>query len=265
MLKKLLEETFDIPFSVKKLPDIYTIHPSNDMDELFEIRVQFRNQVRIIVEIIPQSHAAAMLQDIAMASEEKKALFFNYVDAFKEKGAYTKIWVNDALTDLSVWPTHIKTFRITISKIEEQDYTLDELANEWIPPSVGAILSLLNIESIENEPGFLEGKKHQSLETKYERNPANRELCLSTQGYDCKVCGMNFETVYGMIGRHFIHVHHIEMVSQMDAPQIIDPRKDLIPVCPNCHAMLHTQKPPLLPEQLTQILKEQHYCEHPEK
>ena len=38
---------------------------------------------------------------------------------------------------------------------------------------------------------------------------------------------------------------------------IIDPVKDLIPVCPNCHAMLHRKTPPLLPEELGRILKRQ--------
>jgi hypothetical protein len=30
----------------------------------------------------------------------------------------------------------------------------------------------------------------------------------------------------------------------------LDPVNDLLPVCPNCHAMLHFQNPPLSPEQL---------------
>ena len=29
-----------------------------------------------------------------------------------------------------------------------------------------------------------------------------------------------------------------------------DPRRDLVPVCPNCHAMLHTSDPPLEIEKL---------------
>ena len=31
-------------------------------------------------------------------------------------------------------------------------------------------------------------------------------------------------------------------------------RRDLVPVCPNCHAMLHTSRPPLLPQELRAVL-----------
>ena len=262
MLKKILETAFDVQFSVKKQGDVFYIHPTNEMDELFEVCIQFRNQVRIIVEIAPQTHAADMLRDIGMATDDKKTLFFNYLDEFRAKGAHTSVRVNNEPTDLSSWPTAFKTFKITISKVEERDFSLEEIACEWAPIAVGAMLSLLNVEAIESESGHLEGKRYQILETKYERNPANRELCLSAHGYNCKICGMNFEKAYGLIGRNFINVHHIEMVSQMAGPRVIDPRKDLIPVCPNCHAMLHSQTPPLLPEQLIQTLKEHHCFEH---
>ena len=68
---------------------------------------------------------------------------------------------------------------------------------------------------------------------------------------------INFEKVYGNIGKGFIHVHHVLPVSQLGAGYVIDPVKDLVPVCPNCHAMLHQKNPPLLPEQLLEIMKMQ--------
>ncbi len=36
---------------------------------------------------------------------------------------------------------------------------------------------------------------------------------------------------------------------------LLDPSKDLIPVCPNCHAMLHTSDPPLAPDKLREIIE----------
>ena len=51
---------------------------------------------------------------------------------------------------------------------------------------------------------------------------------------------MDFETKYGKIGRDFIHVHHIDFISSKGGNKHkVDPISDLIPVCPNCHAMLH--------------------------
>ena len=73
---------------------------------------------------------------------------------------------------------------------------------------------------------------------RYERNKEERDKCIAEKGINCYVCGMNFEKVYGDIGHNFIHVHHIEFLSNNGK----DVSENLIPVCPNCHAMLHVKK-----------------------
>lgn len=87
--------------------------------------------------------------------------------------------------------------------------------------------------------GIWEGALLSVLVNKYERNILARRACLTKHGYSCSVCGMNFEEKYGEIGRNFIHVHHIVPISTIGQEYQIDPEKDLVPVCPNCHAMLH--------------------------
>ncbi|MBD5227070.1 MAG: restriction endonuclease [Bacteroidales bacterium] len=73
--------------------------------------------------------------------------------------------------------------------------------------------------------------------TSYERNQQAREKCLSYFGYSCQICGINFEKVYGEIGKGFIHVHHVDFISSFDgAAHEINPCEEQIPVCPNCHA-----------------------------
>ena len=104
--------------------------------------------------------------------------------------------------------------------------------------------------------GELEGSQYQVVCNKYERSPINRELCLAKKGYTCGICGFDFEKMYGSIGRRFIHVHHITPVSMIGPNYQINPEKDLIPVCPNCHAMLHRKNPPYLPEELKEIVGE---------
>lgn len=76
----------------------------------------------------------------------------------------------------------------------------------------------------------------------YERNRTARNKSIEYHGYDCQVCGMNFEDRYGSIGKNYIHVHHIVPISDVNDEYIVDPIKDLIPVCPNCHAMLHVKE-----------------------
>ena len=64
---------------------------------------------------------------------------------------------------------------------------------------------------------------------------------------------MSFSEVYGEIGEGFIHVHHKKPLAAMRTDYTIDPRKDLTPVCPNCHAMLHTKNPPLGVDELVAL------------
>lgn len=80
--------------------------------------------------------------------------------------------------------------------------------------------------------------------TKYERNRKARQECLKYYGYTCRVCGFDFEKKYGEIGRNFIEVHHKTEVSSYEGVvHNVNPINDLIPVCSNCHSMLHRTKP----------------------
>ncbi|WP_461868042.1 HNH endonuclease [Faecalimonas sp.] len=84
-----------------------------------------------------------------------------------------------------------------------------------------------------------EGAVSKVLVNKYERSSIARQKCIEYHGCKCSICGINFEKVYGEIGKGFIHVHHIVPLNEINEEYIVDYKKDLIPVCPNCHAMLH--------------------------
>lgn len=84
-----------------------------------------------------------------------------------------------------------------------------------------------------------EGTPHQVSITRYERNQEARKKCLQNYGYTCQVCGINFEQVYGEIGKDFIEVHHLNPVSNVGGEYTPDPIKDMIPLCSNCHSMIH--------------------------
>jgi predicted HNH restriction endonuclease len=84
-----------------------------------------------------------------------------------------------------------------------------------------------------------EGAKKQITVNAYERNQKAREKCIKEYGYACSVCEFNFEEVYGEIGTGYIHVHHLKPLSEINEEYEVDPFEDLIPVCPNCHCMLH--------------------------
>ena len=102
---------------------------------------------------------------------------------------------------------------------------------------------------------YTEGSPNQTLVTAYERNPQARKDCLEHYGYSCRVCEFDFGNTYGTLGENFIHVHHRTPISIKGQAYEVDPVKDLIPVCPNCHAMLHKRIPPFSIEELKARMK----------
>jgi len=107
----------------------------------------------------------------------------------------------------------------------------------------------------EVESNLLEGFKKEVTVNSCERNPIARKECLEYFGYNCSVCKINFEEKYGGIGKNFIHVHHLKQISNIKKEYTVNPIKDLIPVCPNCHAMLHKRNPPYSINELKDMIK----------
>ncbi|MGY2374494.1 HNH endonuclease [Pseudomonas sp. SDO524_S393] len=84
-----------------------------------------------------------------------------------------------------------------------------------------------------------EGARKQITVNAYERSTEARDRCIQVHGVKCTVCRFDFHDFYGPRGRDFIHVHHLTPLSEIRGEYQLDPVKDLRPVCPNCHAMLH--------------------------
>ena len=99
-----------------------------------------------------------------------------------------------------------------------------------------------------------EGAVYRVLVNRYERDPKARAKCIRHHGTRCAVCELEFEQRYGRIGKGFIHIHHLRPLGRLRSSYRLDPLKDLVPVCPNCHAMLHRRDPPYDIEQLRELL-----------
>lgn len=118
---------------------------------------------------------------------------------------------------------------------------------------VGARYFAVPLGTLEKELGFdpkdestehIEGHAHEVTSTRYERNSLARAKCIEHFGARCGVCLFDFEKTYGEIGVGYIHVHHLIRVADRPKPYKINPIEDLMPVCPNCHAMIHKRIPP---------------------
>lgn len=89
---------------------------------------------------------------------------------------------------------------------------------------------------------FIEGAKKQITINAYERNPIARSKCIQIHGTKCVICGFDFGAFYGAEFEGKIHVHHIKPLHLIDETYEVDPEHDLVPVCPNCHMVLHSKQ-----------------------
>ena len=131
----------------------------------------------------------------------------------------------------------------TLIRIGNSYYASDQVSGNRLP------------EEIDPKKVFKEGASKTITVNQYERNATARAKCLSHHGYKCSVCSFDFEEIYGDIGKKFIHVHHIIPISEIGREYELDPITDLIPICPNCHAMIHIAHPALSIKQLKTIIK----------
>lgn len=110
-------------------------------------------------------------------------------------------------------------------------------------------------DEVDVEIEYSEGKTKKVLVNSYERNPVARKKCIEHFGLNCQVCDFNFKEKFGDLGKDFIHVHHKIDIATIGNEYSVNPLTDLIPVCPNCHSMLHKRKPAYSISELKAMMK----------
>lgn len=123
------------------------------------------------------------------------------------------------------------TIQLDYSKIDDVLTWIHKKQQSQSPEELGFI---------ESEK-YIEGAKKQITINAYERNEKARKECIKIHGYDCKICGFDFGKVYGKEFEGKIHIHHIKPLNEIDDTYEVNPATDLIPVCPNCHMILHSK------------------------
>jgi 5-methylcytosine-specific restriction protein A len=147
-----------------------------------------------------------------------------------------------------------KTIVINSEKLKDDQFN----AQNWFPQTSGISIEptiaikleelwlkkMLSSYEKSNDKFYLDGAIKQRLVKVYERSPYARAECLKYYGPVCIVCGLDFSKKYGKIGENFIHIHHLNELHTIKKAHEINPLKDLVPICPNCHSMVHARKKP---------------------
>jgi hypothetical protein len=94
-------------------------------------------------------------------------------------------------------------------------------------------------DEVSDSESFIEGAARSIVVNAYERNAAARAACIAIYGTVCVICGFDFGKTYGADADGYTHVHHLKPLSMLRKTYKINPKTDLRPVCPNCHAVIH--------------------------
>lgn len=167
---------------------------------------------------------------------------------FIKKGSNS--WVYYANVKVATYSSDIEI----IEKLSAEAGRTDVTMVIWLEDADLNSSTLLPEELTESEK-FSEGSQKSVIVNRYERDNKARHICLSIHGYECKACNINLESIYGPIAKQFIHVHHRTPISEVGPKYEVDPVVDLVPLCPNCHSIVHRKNPPLTVEQLRELLK----------
>jgi 5-methylcytosine-specific restriction protein A len=264
-LRRAIQARFGIGFTVERqmTPEgpVYCIRPVDLPPTIgfsVDVVVGWRS---LEARFTPGPFSAALVQAMENSDSQQRVAFRVFASATQSAGAQLLFRVNGAAVDpgMDVWPTGWSACDLSMRRSGlvwgENAKSDDEQLKSWACRFVGLVVALLPVEPVAALPvGDSEGALIEVVSKRYERSRINRAACIEIQGTSCVVCSFDFGTAYGPIGEGFIHVHHVVPVSTIGRGVIVDPGKDLVPVCPNCHAMLHTSRPPLLPDELRGVI-----------
>ena len=215
-------------------------------------------------DFVPDTYAREIVHAMQEAWPSRHLVFETFARATRDAGIQLNVVIGgDLLAETSNPPREWPSVEIRLKKapvvIEPEPATqTSELVSLLASRVFGLCLSLLPTEPVnqegDKEVGLPEGAVTRIEVNRYERNPLNRAACIQFHGCRCKVCGFDFTAAYKEIGVGYIVVHHVTPVSQLGTDYVVDPAMDLVPLCPNCHAMVHRRNPPYSVDELKKLL-----------
>ena len=257
IIRNALEIDTHLEFTVMQKEGAIYIYEDAQRHKSFYLKVTTNEARRLTIICEPDKNGVQFVETLNKSTKEQREVFCKVWDKINALNAKMEISLNgnnvssnEFLSFKDGWEKLLVRFT-KIPYYEDLDDEVEKLIS-YIELICEMLLSLCTIEY----EGNAEGNEEYIISKRYERNPINRKMCIMLKGCRCAVCGFDFHKVYGDIGKNFIEVHHKTPISMMGENYHVDPSKDLIPLCSNCHSMIHRKNPPYTPEELVSMIRE---------
>jgi 5-methylcytosine-specific restriction protein A len=204
---------------------------------------------------VPDTFASGLMKTLCSDDSQRRKEFASLAQSFAASGVKCTVRIDERQFDPAALQEGSWTkFGLSCSRLTDKAEERNE-AEEVVGACLALVLSLLPVEpqSLEADShaqGLPEGALTRITVNRYERSPSNRAAAIAAHGSLCLACGFDFAKFYGDLGEGFIEVHHQIPVSAMGESYIVSPKSDLVPLCANCHQMVHRENPPIPVEEL---------------
>ena len=222
---------------------------------------------RLYIVFEPGKFAGELLASMGNADNDGRSVFRAVLKDCQRRDAEIKLSVNGSLYSIEggeAWSQDWSQFSLSLNKGQLEPSTDDgaldpDTVSDWTGRFAAAITAILPLEEEEGHPeegirGLPEGAVTTVQANRYERDRRNRAAAISIHGSACRACGVDMGKRYGNIATDFIEVHHLTPLSKIGDDYTIDPALDLVPLCPNCHAIAHRRDPPFSVEEISAML-----------
>ena len=131
--------------------------------------------------------------------------------------------------------------KVEETSLASPEPVLEEVAIAATETAIPAPLEI--VDQVLDETAIKENTTWAALKTE----------CLDYYGPVCDLCGFDFGYTYGEAFENFIKVHVIKPYSD-ETLQTLDPHKDLVPICCNCDAVIHSKIPAYSIDEVKEML-----------
>lgn len=133
------------------------------------------------------------------------------------------------------------------SSIETKEEIVEEANSESTLSSVEELSEVVNITC--EHAQAIDEKSDTDYKVKLKKE------CIDYYGAICDICGFDFGYTYGEAFEQCIDVHNQNSVEWEEILSTTHPTEDLIPICHNCHHIIHSTVPAISVEKMRKMVK----------
>ena len=141
---------------------------------------------------------------------------------------------------------------IAEEKVEHKIMTSLEDVTRTLQEAIHPVSMPNKQEAVQTEHA---AEKNEAPQEAGDYRASKKAATIDYYGAICDICGFDYGYTYGDAYESMIEVHNVNGIVGDEILPDTDPVKDLIPICHNCHHVIHSQTPAIPVHQMRKMVK----------